>query len=400
MSAKRALSRLRAPDEAAAEDRAWAVVRGAYRAQPMPAPAQSRRRLALVLSLVTALAVGAAFSPAGAAVRTVLARAFAPAHEHVGVPHPARSLLALPASGRLLVSSRRGTWTVSAAGAVHRLGSWAQAVWSPHGLYVAVAGPGELAAVRPSGQVVWHLDRAGVSDPRWYPPNGWWLAYRAGADLRLVMGNGLDDHLLAASVQPIAPAWRPAHPYQLAYSPAPGHVTVLDAETRQVLWARGGLGAVRTLEWAADGSELLVVRTRLVQVYDPRGHLRASLSLPWGATALTAALSPDGRTVALVRTGPAGDLVLWRVGASPALRRIAGPLSPHRVLTARGLRQVVWSPDGRWLLTDWPAADQWVLVSVAGRPGLSAIARIAEQFAAGGLPRLEGWCCTGSAGVS
>jgi hypothetical protein len=83
-------------------------------------------------------------------------------------------------------------------------------------------------------------------------------------------------------------------------------------------------------------------------------------------------------------------VVVARAGAAP---------SPIRQLQAgTGVRQVSWSPDGKWLLLSWPAADQWVFVRALGAPRLAAVSRIAQQFSASGsaaaFPRLEGWCCT------
>jgi len=80
---------------------------------------------------------------------------------------------------------------------------------------------------------------------------------------------------------------------------------------------------------------------------------------------------------------------------------VASPSSqPRRVLSGAGLRQLAWSPDGRWLLVSWPAADQWVFVRVAGMPRIAAVSRIARQFSARSaqhaFPRIEGWCCTAS----
>jgi hypothetical protein len=67
---------------------------------------------------------------------------------------------------------------------------------------------------------------------------------------------------------------------------------------------------------------------------------------------------------------------------------------------------VSWSPNGKWVLVSWPAADQWVFVRAVGSPRVAAVARIAQQFsgnaaatssagsAAARFPQLEGWCCT------
>jgi hypothetical protein len=50
------------------------------------------------------------------------------------------------------------------------------------------------------------------------------------------------------------------------------------------------------------------------------------------------------------------------------------------------LSGLAWSPNGRFLLTSLPGADQWIFVS--GRRVL-AVSHIAEQF--GGVPSLDGW---------
>ena len=65
-------------------------------------------------------------------------------------------------------------------------------------------------------------------------------------------------------------------------------------------------------------------------------------------------------------------------------------------------RDLAWSPDGRFLLVPWRAADQWLFIRTVGRPRVRANADIAAQFAPGedaavppalGFPRVEGWCC-------
>ncbi len=73
-------------------------------------------------------------------------------------------------------------------------------------------------------------------------------------------------------------------------------------------------------------------------------------------------------------------------------------MAERRVLfPARGeLTGPTWSPDGRWLLVGWPAADQWLFIQT-GRPGrVVAFDNISEQFDPGGtgvaaFPRVSGW---------
>jgi hypothetical protein len=386
ISARRALRQARAPDEQGAQQRAWTVIRSAYDQRSAPVVHRSRWRLAVVPVLV--LVAGAlALSPAGATVSRLIQRA-------LGVPHAAPALFSLPTPGRLLLSGPGGTRIVSADGSSRRLGSWRQASWSPHGLYVAVASADQLAAVDTRGVIHWTLARPAVSDPRWYSPTGFRIAYLSGHQLRVVAGDGTSDHLLAAHVAPVAPAWRAGHPYQLAYTTGDRTLVVRDAGSGRVMWTSHP-GAVTALAWAGDGNRLLALSRTRATVYGPTGRVIATIRLPAGAPALDGSLSPDGRKLALVRGGFAQDVVLTRLGASrPRLRR---------VLSGDGLRQVAWSPDGRWLLVSWPAADQWVFARVAGTPRIAAVSRITQQFAGSSsgraFPRLEGWCCTARGGA-
>lgn len=386
MSLRRELTRLEAPAEPGAQTRAWEVVSSAYRERTPSVSRRSKRWLALAPALVALVGV-LALTPAGATVSRLIGHA-------LGLPHAARALVSLPAPGRLLVSGPGGTWTVSADGSRRRVGSWRQASWSPHGLYIAVAARDRVAAVDPHGVTRWALTRPEVSDPRWYPPTGFRVAYRSGRTLRVVAGDGTGDHLLAAGVAPVAPAWRPNHPYQLAYVRG-DQVIARDADTDQLMWARPA-GSVRKLGWSADGSRLLVMTRSGVRALDSSGKTISTIALAPDSPAIDASLSPDGQTLALVRGGAAQGVTVARLTSSrPVLRS---------VLSGFGVRQVAWSPNGRWLLVSWPAADQWVFIKVGGAPRIAAVSRIARQFTTGSQgkrsPQLEGWCCTvrGAAG--
>ena len=61
--------------------------------------------------------------------------------------------------------------------------------------------------------------------------------------------------------------------------------------------------------------------------------------------------------------------------------------------TAGELRGLTWSPDGRWLLSGLPEADQWVFVRVSGGHRIAAVSNVSSRFE--GFPRLAGWCCSG-----
>jgi hypothetical protein len=382
-STKRRLRDFRAPDEIGAQNRAWDVVRSGYLEREQSVARRPRWRLVVAPALAL---IGAALvlSPAGATVRRLINHA-------LGEKHAAPALFALPSPGRLLVSGPGGAWTAAADGSVRRLGLWSQAAWSPRGLYVAVASPDQVAAVDPHGTVRWQLARPGVSDPRWYSPSGYRVAYLSAGTLRVVAGDGTGDHLLATGVAPVAPAWRPGAglgPFELAYVIARGEVVVRDGDTGRILWSTAPGPRPFALMWSADGRRLLVLSRREARTYSASGALSSTIALPGAAS--DGALSPDGRKLAVVLDGR--DVV---VGSGGVLRQ---------VLAGAGVTAVRWSPDSRWLLVTWPAANQWVFVRVAGTPRIEAVSRISQQFSSGGaalaFPELDGWCCTvqGSAG--
>jgi Tol biopolymer transport system component len=279
----------------------------------------------------------------------------------------------------VLVSGPGGTWIASAEGSTRHLGPWSQASWSPRGLYVAVASGDRLAAVDPHGHVQWAITRPRVSDPRWYSPSGYRIAYLSAGTLRVVAGDKSADHLLATGAAPVAPAWRPGQalgPFDVAYATDDGRVVVRDGDTDQVVWTASPAARPRQLTWSGDGRRLLVLTASGVETYTDRGALVARRRV----AASDAALSPNGRTLALV------------------LHRDQVVVDGRQLFAGAGVRAVTWSPDGRWLLVDWPTADQWVFLRVTGSPHIAAVSRIAQQFSSTGatthFPQLDGWCCT------
>ena len=55
---------------------------------------------------------------------------------------------------------------------------------------------------------------------------------------------------------------------------------------------------------------------------------------------------------------------------------------------------LAWSQNGRRLLLGWRGADQWLLLGPGSRiRPLHDVSR--ELGAAGGFPRVAGWCCAG-----
>lgn len=352
------------PADAEAEERAWSVVGAAFAARE---PRRRARRAAPVIVVAAVVAVvAAALSQPGRAVVNAVRRS-------IGIEGAQPALFKLPSPGRLLVSGTGGTWVVSADGSTRRLGSYSQASWSPHALYVVAATTNELAAIEPaSGRIHWQLARPGISFPRWGGTRAdTRIAYLTTNDLHVVAGDGTGDRRLPPSAR-VAPVWEPGtSKHVLAYVDVRGQVTVLSPEHGIVSRRSSAHAGARALAWSPDGKTLALAargevvlftvatgRTRIVRVAGVRGL----------------AFAPDGR-LALVR----GDGVLLLTQGHVRTLFVA----PSR------LAGIAWSPNGRWLLSSLPHADQWVFVQTRGVRRVLAVSHIRNQF--GGEPSLDGW---------
>ncbi len=354
MNIKRLLERV--PADRDAEERAWSVVRAAY-AERDHVRARPRRRLMLAGVVVAAAVGAAALSPPGRAVVDAVRRT-------IGISHASPALFRLPAPGRLLVSGAGGTWTVAPDGSKRRLGGYREAAWSPHGLYVIAATSNELAAIQPNdGTVHWSVARPKVASPRWGGSRtDTRVAYLSSGRLRVVAGDGTGDAGTRIASR-VAPAWRPGDRRQLAVVTSAGRVRLLGSWSSSRRYA-----GARSLVWSPDGRSLLLVTARRLVLFDPGSGRARPLDLD---RVSAAAFSVQGR-LAVVRRN--------------ALLLVEGE-AVRPAFTARvDLRGLAWSPDGRWLLTTLPAADQWIFV---GRRRVLAVSHIARQF--GGTPSLDGW---------
>ncbi|HXG75448.1 MAG TPA: hypothetical protein VNJ53_02655 [Gaiellaceae bacterium] len=375
---KRRLEQVPIPGEEPARERAWKVVRSAF-AEREPRPRRSPLPRVAAVAVALAAVLGAALSAPGRAVVDEL-------RELVGVERAQRALFSLPAQGRLLVSSDAGMWVVGADGSKRLLGPYREASWSPFGRFVVAARADELAALEPDGDVRWTLARPGVRSPRWAgTETDTRIAYADRTGLRVVAGDGTGDRLLVPRARGSL-AWRPRASFVLAYATA-RRVRVVDAETGAPRWqAPRPRGPVRALEWSADGRRLLLASARGIAVYGPRGARLYTLG-PGAAPVTAAALAPHGRSLVFAQQAR-GRSEAWVV---PAIRPDAS--SARRLLSGAGtLAGVAWSPDARWVVVEWPTADQLVFLRASGA-GIRAVANVAEQFRTRSFPRVDGWCC-------
>jgi len=357
-------------------------------------------RLAVALAAATLLAA-LLLTPAGAAVRDWIDDVFT-----AGVQDAEPALTEVPGGGRLLVDSAEGPWVVQPDGSRRLLGDYAEATWSPRGLFVAAASGHALSAVEPDGTVRWSLSAADpVADPLW-SPSGFRIAYRAGQALRVVAGDGVGDSLLDRGVAPVPAVWSPQGPHLLAYLDDRGGLRVVNADSGQTVGSAKTPAGTAGLDWAADGSQLLTATRRSLLLRDVGvGKLvdelafgpTRSIPLPPGATVSDASFSPRGKTIAVLLGLPAR-------GARPPRSELAlidpADDSLRPLFTAPGrLPDLTWSPDGRRLLIPWPDADQWLFIPVGGGGRVRAIGGISAEFAPGAqnaaFPQIEGWCCPG-----
>lgn len=364
-----------------AEDRVWEVVRRAYEERE-PHPRTRHTRTALVAAVVVIAALAAAVAtPPGHAVFEQVRRA-------VGVEHAASALFSLPAPGRLLVQSAEagGTWVVDEDGARRPIGRWAYASWSPHGKYIVAATQNELVAIDPKGHVHWRLARRDVSSPVWEGTTiDTRIAYFAESGLRVVAGDGTDDRLLDAYVAQEPVAWDPAQLHTLAYETG-GSVVLQNVDTRKILWRRP-LSFYGKLEWSDEGARLAVVGANRIAVLNAQGRQVSFVSSLTGYVR-DASFEPGTHRLAVVaRLAGRSEVKLVDVdhpGSASLL--FAGP---------GAFGDLAWSPNGAWLLVDWPTADQWLFIHDAH---VRAVANVRAQFPRpdrlGPMFQLDGgWCC-------
>ena len=239
----------------------------------------------------------------------------------------------VPGGGRLLVQAGDSAWVVASDGSKRRLGAYAGTSWSPHGLFVVGWRGSELTALDPGGNVRWSSARRRVASARWGPVDGYRIAYVAGRELRIVNGDGSNDHRYGAARPAVAPAWRPDDRHVLAYVDGSGRVSVVAVDSRARLWRSGQFPGVRALAWSPGGRRLLVVTGRRLAVVDRDGKLLGVARDP-------VALRRHGRGVVSARGRDRDRPLLGARGSrrARARQRGAAPVGAHGLHRARALR--------------------------------------------------------------
>lgn len=397
--ARETLSQVEAPDEHRAEERARQVVVSAFE-ERQPERVSARgigARVALALLAVAAIA-GFVLTPAGAEVGDWIAD-----RVESGEDDAQRRVSALPTSGAVLVESSDGVWILREDGSKRRLGNFDEATWSPNGLFVAVTRGSELRAVDPTGGFRWSIEAANsIYGLDWSTDEGFRVAFAANGGVHVVTGDGVSSNR-EASARAGGPVWRPesdpdAALHFLTYVDQQNRVVTLATDSDRVVWRTAPLREpVASLEWSASGERLLVSGPESSRVLSSDGELLTQIPLS-GIYGPRPAISPDGRSVAVIDLGPK-NTSLELIGVDDRSRKRLYATHRDRSAEARftGLGSPVFSPDGEWILVPWPAADQWLFVNAESRR-VTAVADITRQFDSDGklsedFPEVAGWCC-------
>ena len=373
---RRELERIDVPGEHEARERAWSIVATAFAERDPVARSSQWPRVAVVAIALSAIVAATLSSPGRAVLDEI--------REVVGVERAQPALFSLPAAGRLLVASDAGVWVVSQDGSKRLLGEYREASWSPFGRFVAATRENELIALEPDGQIRWTLSRPGVKSPRWAgSETDTRIAYVDRTGIRVVAGDGTRDHLLVPGARgPLA--WLPGSKFRLAIVQPDGDIALVGGDSGRVIWRTRAPGAVADLEWTSDGRQLAARLRRSpthdLVIYRQNGMPFTGIRVPAGS--VTAAAARPGSHARAVAIRQGGHSRLSVTDARNAL--LSGP---------GRFDDVVWSPDGHWLLVTWPAAEQWVFIRAAELRRIRAVSKIAQQFRSGSFPRVEGWCC-------
>ena len=85
---------------------------------------------------------------------------------------------------------------------------------------------------------------------------------------------------------------------------------------------------------------------------------------------------------------------------APATDQSSIVLAGERLQQGEGrFEDLVFSPNGNWLLAGWPEADQLLFIRLPDVSGYVVVPDVRREFDPGGVgatefPRVVGWCCS------
>jgi hypothetical protein len=359
------------PADPAAEERAWRLACAAYARRPAPARRRRPHALLAVAVAVVALGLATTLTPAGGAVIGLIdVRPDAPSPP----PHASRPVVrgdALPGGGRLLVLSGGWASVLGAGASPQRLARADEATFSAFGHYVAIAHGHRLTVYAVDGRRVWSLAEPSRVRAVAWSPDGLRIAYRVGAALRLVDGNGEHPTTLGGATGRTL-AWRPGRAPVLAYLRAPDLLVMTDVSSGADVGRLRPPSATTALAWSTDGRRLLAAGPRAVRVFGARGAPLRARRAPSGGALIAASFVPGTHRLAILTRRRGAEVLAVEGRTVASAPRLAAP---------------VWSPDARWLLVGEPGPP-WRLLPADGgaRPG-SAVSL------GTGAVTVSGWCC-------
>jgi hypothetical protein len=331
-----------APGEDAAGGRVLARVLEAHAAAPLTPRRRMRPALVAAAAALLLGLVAAGLTSPGQAVGDWLRDVVRSKPERPPVP----KATALP-GGRVLALGG-GISVTSADARQHWLGAFRDATFSPHGRFIAATTRTSLQAITPAG--VWRWSVVPPARPRLpcWSPDGFRIAYLAGPQLRVVIGDGTDDRLFWGHATPVAPAFRPGRGHVVAWVDTHNQIRVADVDSAVLAWRAPAPRGVHAISWSADGRRLLAAGSRSATLYEPARRSRRIA----------------GRIAAAAFPPVAGPPALLERRHGRSSLRLLGSREPL-IETSGRYDGLVWSPDGRWLLTRW--GDRWLLVRRDGR---------------------------------
>jgi hypothetical protein len=179
----------------------------------------------------------------------------------------------------------------------------------------------------------------------------------------------------------------------VAYSDPAGRVRAVDADTGKLIGAAATPEIPIDLDWARDGSQLLVLYRDSIRILDPEGQKIRRTKLAPGREAVGGTFLAGLDTIVLLlrseRDGSRSSVVF--------ADHVGDEFSKRTIFTGTGrLTGLTVAPNGRRILVGWPRADQWLFIPAMRTNRIEAVGNIRRQFAAGRtspFPRVEGWCC-------